>query len=47
MEEVVAMVAEAGLIPSDARSWLVSEVMVSVAIEEEVLKSPDKQQGIT
>jgi hypothetical protein len=37
---VVAMVAEAGLIPSDARSWFVSEV---IAVEEEVLKSPDTQ----
>ena len=33
-----AIVAESGLIPSEASSWLVSMVMVSVVV---VLKSPE------
>ena len=38
---VVAMVAEARLIPSEARSWFVSAVTLLSGANEGVLRSPD------
>lgn len=41
---VWAMVAESGLIPSDANSWFVSAVIVSAAVvDDDDLRSPAAQ----
>ena len=42
---VWAMVAESGLIPSDANSWFVSAVIVSAAVvDDDDLRSPAAQR---